>query len=48
MESQRSLANQVASKLEEGNFKGAVCLAYVDYMLADHSPATIDVVKKKS
>ena len=41
------LASRVASKLEEGDYKGAVRLACADDTIAEHSPATLESLRLK-
>ena len=41
------LASTVPSKLEEGKFKCAVCLACADDTLANYSPETLESLKRK-
>ena len=41
------LASRVASKLEEGDYKGAVRLACADDTIAEHSPATLESLRQK-
>ena len=41
------LASRVSSKLEEGDFKGAVCLACTEDTIADKSDATLEALKFK-
>ena len=41
------LASRVASKLEEGDYKGAVRLACVDDTIAENSPATLESLRQK-
>ena len=42
-----ALASRVASKLEEGNYRGAVRLACGSDTIAEHSPATLESLRKK-
>ena len=41
------LSSKVASKLEEGNFKGAVRLACAVDVMADHLLETLEALKRK-
>ena len=41
------LAKRVSAKLEEGDFKGAVRLAWSSSTIADRNYATLDALKKK-
>ena len=41
------LASRVASKLEEGDYKGAVRFACADDTIAEHSPATLESLRQK-
>ena len=43
----RSLATRVSTKLEEGDFRGAVCLACSEDSVADHSDASMAALRAK-
>ena len=46
-DSLEELSSRLASKFEEGNFKGVVRLACADDTLTDYTPATLEALKRK-
>ena len=47
LDSHQSLAARIATKLEEGDFMGAVCLACSEHSVAEENVATIAAFKSK-